>query len=58
MKREKRIVLWADDDWIYYSKKEIKENIILGKEFEVFHYTKDNCYEGKPRKVEIIIREI
>lgn len=53
---KKKIVLWADDDWANFPQKQIKEAIV--SESGIFHLKKENCYEGKPRKVEIIIREV
>jgi len=63
MKIKRKLILWADDDWMNYPKSTLEKWIVEGylKEqpcFGVFHYRKNGCYEGKPRKVEIIIREI
>ena len=59
MKERKEIKIWADDDWMYCSKKELKKLLIEGiHEFQIFHYTKKGSYEGKPRQVRIIFEEI
>ena len=56
-KNKKSLVLWADDDWYNFPKKEIVQQFVGGV-LGVFHTRKGNCYEGKPRKVRITIEEL
>ena len=53
----KSLILWADDDWTNYSDIELKQQLVIG-DLGIFHYFKNTCYEGKPRKVCITIEEI
>ena len=60
MKKKKSLVLWADDDWMNFSKGEHMNQLVFGKgdTLGCFHFLKKNCYEGEARKVRITIEEI
>ncbi len=60
MKNKKEIIIWADDDWMNYNKKEYRLHLVEGGDagLGIFHYKKYECYEGIARKVKITIEEI
>lgn len=57
---KKTMILWADDDWKYLTKGSIMKHMVETtlEVIGVFHYKKENCYEGKPRKVKITIENM
>lgn len=51
------ITVWADDDWMNFSDKDLKLQLNSG-ELGIFHSARKNCYEGKPEKVKITIEKV